>query len=96
MSRMDERIAIKKEARARMKEIKFGDAVTNICAGQGNPMRHCYFVRVSSKDTAQCTDGKDHFGDYYRIEVIYQGSLSQDECDKLFEPVWQSEFGVKK
>lgn len=89
MNKLRARLDIKAEAKKRMKSMVFGDRVTNICAGDRNPMLHCYFVK-NRKDTAQCTDKKGHFWDI-DIKVIYPGHLDEDVRRELFEPVWQSE-----
>ena len=92
------------ESKARVKALKFGEPVTNICAGEKNPHRHCLFVQYVVKSRknrwyvthreywAKCTDGKGEFWNT-DIEVIYPGHLSVEESDKLFEPVWQAKFG---
>ena len=98
------RKAIKDEALKRMGSIQFGSYVTNVCAGEGNPTRHGYFVehvRKSRKTVgglpytehwAKCTDRKGKFWNT-DIKVIYRGHLDMDECKTLFQPVWESEFG---
>ncbi len=83
--------AIKVEARKRVAALIFGEPVTNICAGSGNPMRHCWFVQ-SKGDFACCTDRKGKFFDI-GIEVVYPGHLTADEREKLFAPVWTARFG---
>lgn len=88
---MNEKIEIKKEAKKRTHNLKFGDAVTNICAGENNPMRHCYYVR-NKKDTVECTDKNGHFWDIYN-KVIYPGHLNERECKKLFAPIWNATYG---
>lgn len=104
MNRIKLKIAISDESKKRMKTLSFGDKATNICAGEGNPMRHCTFVEYKKKSTtnkwkikhtehlARLTDGKGHFGDY-EIDVIYPGHLDSEECKKLFDPVWESQYG---
>jgi hypothetical protein len=94
MSDIESRIRIKKESRKRINKIKFGDEVTNICAGENNPMKHCYFVRKIRKGVVQCTDKNGAFWDI-GVDVIYQGHLSVDKCKELFDPVWEEEYGNK-
>lgn len=93
------------EDKARIKEIQFGDPVTNICAGHPS-MRHCWFVEykvktyrskfgISHNDYyARCTDKKGKFWDI-GIEVIYPGHLDEEKCSELFRPVWEEKYGVK-
>ena len=100
VSRQDIRTA----AKERISNIKFGEPVTNICAGENNPMRHSYFVEYKIKShknrfgiihndhLVRITNGNKKFWDI-DINVIYPGHLSKDECKKLFEPIWQAEFG---
>ena len=84
---------IKKASIERMKSLNFGDPVTNICAGDGNPMRLTWFVRYSrSSHTAECTDKKGRF-DVIGADVIYPGHLPYEECQELFRPVWEAEYG---
>jgi hypothetical protein len=85
------RQAIKTEARKRVAAMAFGEPATNICAGSGNPMRHCWFVQLKG-DFACCTDRKGKFFDI-GIEVVYPGHLTADERERLFAPVWASQFG---
>lgn len=94
------------ESIARIKKLKFGDVVTNICAGEKNPYRHCQFVKykvTSRKNSygivhksryATCTTGNGKFGDF-EIDVIYPGTLDEDECKRLWEPVWEAKYGRK-
>ena len=89
----------------RISEIKAGDEVTNICTSESNPMHHCFFVaHVTRARThhkikhvqhfARVIDRKGHAGNY-GLEVIYKGRLKQDECDGLFAPVLEKEYGRK-
>ena len=69
----------------------FGDPVTNICAGDGNPMRHAYFVKRSG-GLIEVTDKKGYFSKIGK-EVIYPGHISLEEAQRLFAPIWQKKFG---
>ena len=99
---------IRLESEKRMIELKKGDEVTNICTGESNPMHHCYFVAYLLKPYknkygipmcdhfAQCRkyiNGKYHVSKF-DINIIHKGHLSQEECDKLFDPVWQANYGT--
>lgn len=84
-------------------KLSFGDPVTNICAGEKNPQRLCYFVeRVTDGYTnkfgikhctksIRCTDKK---GQFWKTnpEVIYPGHLDMEESHKLFIPIWEKTF----
>lgn len=98
------RASIRQEAIARMKAIKAGEPVTNVCAGEKNPRRHAYFLRyvVKSRKTsygivhgeywAKCTDKKG--GSWLTgIEVIYPGHLDSETSAALWAPVWQANYG---
>jgi len=92
MSDIDARIKLRDESIKRMKQINFGDPVTNICAGERNPMVHCYFVRYkAATKVAQCTDKSNKFWDI-DIKVIYPGHLDKSARQELFQPVWDSEY----
>ena len=75
-------------------EVKFGDPITNVCAGDTNPHRHSYFVR-RKKNTIECTDKKGRFWETYS-EVIFPGHLDYAKCQELFEPMWQMKYGEWK
>ena len=87
---MLERIAVKNETKARIKPLVFGDPVTNVCAGEGNPYRQGYFVRTG-KDCVECTDKKGGFW-WVGTEVIFAGHLEYEECEKLFKPIWEANY----
>lgn len=101
-----EKLELHQSSLARIKAMKFGEPVTNICAGIENPHRLGYFVKlvikshrnrygITHKDySAQITDGKGYFGDY-GIEVIYPGHLDYETCCKLFGSVYAAIYGVK-
>lgn len=90
------RAEMKKAAITRVRKIEFGEAVTNICAGLNNPLRHSYFVRHNNNmRTAMCTDKKGAFWDI-GIDVVYPGHLDADTCEALFAPVWQALYGDNK
>lgn len=77
--------------RTRVGALAFGDPVTNICAGDKNPLRHAYFVKLHGI-SVQVTDKKGRFANFGR-EVIYPGHLPAEEAHRLFEPIWQARFG---
>lgn len=91
MDNIDKRLKIFNDSKERMKKLRFGDAVTNICASRENPMRHCYFVERKAHN-AKCTDKNGSFWDI-DIKVIYPGHLEDEKCQELFHPVWESQFG---
>ena len=98
MDKMQLRIEITKQSIERIKSINFGDPITNICAGEGNPTRHSYFSRIKNKVTTnrfgikhterlvECTNKKGKFW-VTNIDVIHSGHLDFPECAKLFLPV---------
>lgn len=88
---VQERIRIKQEARARVSALSFGDEVTNVCAGERNPLRHAFFVK-NKGEVVQVTDKKGKFANF-GCEVIYPGHLSAGRSDELFAPFWQAQFG---
>ena len=90
---MNERYRIKKEAIQRMVRIAFGQPVTNVCAGDGNPMRHAYFVKFDGT-YVEVTD-KDGAFSTFAVEVIYPGHLSMAKSKELYEPYWQAQFGSR-
>jgi len=104
MGNIEERIKIKESAKERMKNISFGQAVTNVCAGEGNPRKWAYFCEYKvntrknkfgishSEHLARLTDGKGKFWET-DIDVIYQGHIFDEKCRELFEPIWQAEYG---
>lgn len=93
MGNLAARAAIKADSKKRVKKLYFGNKITNICAGDKNPMRLGFFVRYKSHNhLAEITDGCGKFGDY-DADVIYPGHIEPDECKKLFEPVWEARFG---
>ncbi len=73
------------EARERVKTIRFGDPITNICSSGINRYRLCFFVRAK-KDTVVCTDKENTFWET-ATSAIYQGHLSIDKCKELFVPM---------
>jgi len=103
MGNMQARLDIKEASKKRMKGISFGDAVTNICAGEGNPHKHAYFVEYIVKSRvnryginhneylAKCTDKKRRFWNTC-IDVIHPGHLDSEKCTQLFSPVWDAEY----
>lgn len=93
MGDLEARVRIRAESRKRVRQIAFGDPVTNICAGDGNPLRHAFFVRAHG-DAVEVTDKAGTFGDY-GCEVIYPGHLPPDEAGRLYAPFWQAQFGSR-
>ena len=93
-----EQIAIADEAKNRARLFAFGDPVTNVCAGENNPQKRGFFVELV-KRTGQvnkglwvrCTDKKGNFW-VTGAEVIYPGFLDYEECKRLFQPVWDSQY----
>lgn len=104
MGNFAERVKQHAEAIERMKSLKFGDPVTNVCAGDGNPELHAYFVEytahgrknrfgiVQRDHWAKCTDRKGKFWNT-SIKVIFPGHLDADTRKALFAPIWQAEYG---
>lgn len=102
---MKSRSEILEESKKRVREINFGDPVTNICAGLENPRRHSLFVEYVVKTRnnlfgiphsdywAKCTDGKGSFWNT-DIRVIFPGHLSYEKSTELYRPVHASEFGL--
>jgi len=74
--------------------MKFGDEITNVCAGDKNPRRHSYYV-CASKRNVKCTNKEGEFWETSK-EVIFAGHLSYEECEKLYEPIWQQQYGKLK
>ena len=82
----------------RIKGLNFGDPVTNICAGENNPMRLGRFVEYKIKSRknragivhrehlARITYGNGKFANIGPI-VIYPGHLSYKECEDMFDPI---------
>ena len=104
MRNMEARIKIRNDAKERMKSITFGQAVTNVCAGDSNPRKWSYFCEYvvktrknrfgvsHSERYAKLTDRKGNFWNT-DIEVIYSGHIVGDKCRDLFEPIWQAHYG---
>ena len=100
---VSERIKVKNEAQERVKSMEFGDPVTNVCAGPGNPRRHAYFCQLVTKTRknrfglnhtehfVKCTDRKGKFWNT-DIEVIFAGHIEYAECEKLFAPIWSAHY----
>jgi len=91
MGDFEERVKQWEAAKVRMKALKFGDPVTNICAGEKNPTRLSFYVSHTNK-WARCTDKKGKFWET-GIEVIHPGHLDTETSAALFAPVWQARFG---
>jgi hypothetical protein len=101
VDKIEQRLKIRQEAIERIKSLSIGDQVTNICAGDNNPMLHCFFVEYKKKShtskfkvkhtehLARCTDKKGKFWNI-GIEVIYPGWLDEKMRNELFGPVWEA------
>jgi len=88
---MDNRIAIKAEAKKRVSKLAFASPVTNVCSGEKG--RWGYFVRyIPHLHFVECTDGKGWFHDT-DADVIYPGHLGSEECATLWAPIWESIYG---
>lgn len=84
--------------------MEFGEPVTNVCAGDGNPTRQGYFVSLDVKSrkngsgithreyTARLTDKKGKFWNV-GIKVIFPGHLSDEESRDIYAPIHGAEFG---
>jgi len=99
---------IRLESEKRMLQLKKGDEVTNICTTDIDQMHHCCFVKYvlnpyknkygvpMCKKFVKCRkyiSGKYHISNF-NINVIYKGHLTQEECDKLYAPIWKAEFST--
>jgi hypothetical protein len=93
MGDFEARCRIKKEAIKRVVRLRFGQPVTNVCAGDRNPMRHSYFVKVDG-NYVEVTD-KDGAFSTFGVEVIYPGHLSIEKADELYKPFWEAQFGSR-
>lgn len=85
-------------------EFKFGDPITNVCAGPDNPRRHAFFVEMKyhlhknkygvthTTRWARCTNGA---GEFWNTDpkVIFPGHLSYEESERLYKPIWEAEHG---
>ena len=99
-------VEIHKESVKRMSRIKVGEMVTNICASSDNPIKYTIFVRHEViKNTnkhglffedhkAKTTDANGTFFNI-DIDVIYPGVLCKEECEKLYQPIWEAEYGTE-
>jgi len=83
---------LKKQARIRVRKLKFAEPVTNICTGEKSPHHHAYFVKNNACNTVKCTNKKGKFWDTMNL-VIHSGHLDSDACEKLWNPVWEAEYG---
>ena len=104
MGDMKARLEILEGAKERMRAMNFGDPVTNVCAGEGNPRRCGYFVEFCVKSRrnkfgvvhreyhARCTDKKGKFWNA-GIETLYGGHLDADRSKELFDPIWEAQYG---
>lgn len=104
MGNLQARKELNDQAKSRIREMVIGEPVTNVCAGDGNPQKHCYFVELKTRSRkngygithteswARCTDKKGKFWDI-DMKVVYPGHLNTDKCKELFKPVWDAEYG---
>ena len=107
MSDLEAFARIRAEAKDRMATLQRGQPVTNVCAGETNPGRHCYFVEYVIKSYtnkygiehhdywARCRDKKGKKW-LTGIEVVFPGHLDYAECRKIFKPIWEAQFGKSK
>lgn len=86
----EQQIKHSKLADERIKAMQFGDQVTNVCAGDKNPHRLAYFVRKCGRDV-ECTDKNGKFWKTCKT-VIFKGWLDMEECERLYKPIWESDF----
>ena len=85
-----------KLSKIRVRDMCFGDPVTNICAGDKNPTRLGYFVEYKQRSNlARCTDKKGKFWEI-GIGVVYPGHLEISACKDLYAPVWEMQYGKKE
>lgn len=85
------KIEMMRSARERVSKLLFGDPVTNICAGENNPMKRSFFVSAS-RVHVQCTDKNGKFW-HTGIEVVFPGHLSDEKCEELFAPIHNIIYG---
>ena len=87
---LTDKMKMEEESLARVQAMTFAKPVTNICAGHPS-RRHAFFVDVRN-DLVLCTDGH---GEFWRtgMNVVYPGWLDNDECKRLYEPVWEETYG---
>lgn len=103
-STLQPKLDLLNKSKERVKAMKFGDPVTNVCAGDRNPRRHSYFVEYKVKShknrfgvihkyySARCTDGKGKFWNG-GLEVTFPGHLSYEESKEIYAPIHAIEFG---
>ncbi|MEL7966325.1 hypothetical protein AAG587_08110 [Vreelandella neptunia] len=97
------RFELHQEAKKRVSKMEFGEPVTNVCAGDGNPTRQGYFVSLDIKShknrfgithrdyTARCTDKRGKFWNT-DIQVVFPGHLSLDESREIYAPIHAAQF----
>lgn len=103
MDKLQARLDHLKDSKQRINALEFGDPVTNVCAGDGNPHRHAYFVekKYQTRDNrwgvrhtdyyAKCTDRKGNFWNA-GIEVLFPGHLDKNECSELWKPIHEMNY----
>ena len=98
------KLSIKRSALERMKTLQFGDEITDVSAGEGNPRRHAYFCKHVEDITknlfatdfgishqVMCTDKKGNFWNT-GVEVIFKGHLDYEKCKELVNPIWEAYY----
>ena len=80
-----------KEAKYRVSHLAFGQPVTNVCAGNDNPQKHGYFVRV----IGDCVEVTDKYGKFWTVgdRVIFPGHLDYEEMKRAFAPIHAALYG---
>ena len=99
---IDKRIEVREAAKLRISELRKGDEVTNVCAGENNPTRHAKFVSHVTKRRKNKYDVEhtEHFakltGDgrtwQVGIDVVFKGRLNNEQCQELFHPIWEAYY----
>jgi hypothetical protein len=91
MADFEARVRLKNEARKRARAFVFGEPVTNVCAGEGNTLRHAFFVKKKG-DYVEVTDKQGKFCNF-GVEVMFAGHLPIEEAEKLFRPFHEAQYG---
>lgn len=98
-----DRLEISTQAKKRVALMRFGDPVTNVCAGESNPQRHsCFVEAVTDAYTnkqgirheshfVKCTDRNGKFWLTGR-DVIFPGTLDIETCRELFAPIHAAQY----
>lgn len=99
---IDKRIEVREAAKQRVAELRKGDLVTNVCAGEDNPIRHAKFVSYVTKRRKN-KYGVEHTEHFARltghgrtwqvcIDVVFKGHLNKEQCQELFNPIWEAYY----